>query len=271
MADIPRTYPQGVPCWIDLTQPDVNAAMRFYGGLLGWTFTNAMPPDAAGSYMIAKLNGEDAAALAPGESSAGWLSYIACDDADATAEAITRAGGIIVDAPEDAGPGGRTATCDDPQGARFRLWQARRRLGAQAVNVPGGWNFTDLVTADAGQAMRFYGEVFGWQVSDDLGAGMIRLPGYGDFLASTVDPDIFERQHFAPAGFADVIAGLAPADGDPAWRTRFTVADRDATAQQAADLGGIVVSATETEWTREAVIEDPQGARFIVSQFDAPD
>jgi hypothetical protein len=28
-----RTYPQGVPCWIDTQQADVDAAVAFYGGL----------------------------------------------------------------------------------------------------------------------------------------------------------------------------------------------------------------------------------------------
>ena len=33
-----RTYPHGVTCWIDVEQPDIDAAQAFYGGLLGWEF-----------------------------------------------------------------------------------------------------------------------------------------------------------------------------------------------------------------------------------------
>ncbi len=33
-----RTYPDGVPCWVDTVQPDVGAAITFYGALFGWTF-----------------------------------------------------------------------------------------------------------------------------------------------------------------------------------------------------------------------------------------
>ncbi|MFE1665667.1 VOC family protein [Microbacterium sp. P02] len=270
MAGMTRTYPQGVPCWVDLNQSDLDGAMRFYGGLFGWSSSNAMPPDAPGAYMIATLDGQDAAALAPGEGGDGWVSYIACDDADQTAAAIARAGGTIVDPPEDAGPGGRAATCLDPQGAGFRLWQARRRPGAQAVNEPGAWNFSDLATPDAEQAMRFYRDVFGWVVSPELGAGMVRLPGYGDFLASGPDPDIHRRQEFAPEGFDDVIAGLSPADSEARWWIRFAVADRDESADRARSLGGMVTSVTDTDWTREAVIEDPQGAAFIISQLVVP-
>jgi predicted enzyme related to lactoylglutathione lyase len=76
-----------------------------------------MPPDAPGSYLIATLDGHDVAAIAPMDPDEGpaWRTYVACDDADATAEAVARAGGAVVWGPVDAGPGGRTATCADPE------------------------------------------------------------------------------------------------------------------------------------------------------------
>lgn len=61
-----RRYPAGVPCWIDTEQPDPQAATRFYGALFGWTFEDAMPPGAPGSYLIAKLGGLDVAAIGTG-------------------------------------------------------------------------------------------------------------------------------------------------------------------------------------------------------------
>jgi hypothetical protein len=82
----------------------------------------------------------------------------------------------------------------DPEGIEFSIWQARRRLGAQVVNQPGAWNFSDLHTTDPKAAIAFYEEAFGWQV-DDLGfATLIRRPGYGDHLEATVDPGIRARQ-----------------------------------------------------------------------------
>ena len=50
-------YPAGVPSWIDLTQPDVQAASAFYGGLFGWTFEDRMPADGPYHYLIARLDG----------------------------------------------------------------------------------------------------------------------------------------------------------------------------------------------------------------------
>jgi predicted enzyme related to lactoylglutathione lyase len=268
-----RRYPHGVPSWVDVTQIDLEGARAFYGGLFGWELTDAMPPDAPGAYLIATLDGHDAAAIAPADSGdTAWRTYVACDDADATASAVREAGGRVLVAPEDAGPGGRTATCADPQGAMFHLWQARSRLGAQVANAPGAWNFSILHSGDPDAVLPFYASVFGWAVDPELGAGMIRVPGYGDHLAATVDPHIHDRQEFAPPGFADVVAGVAAADSEQTgWQVTFTVADRDESAATAERLGATVLSSSQNEWTRDAVIRDPQGAVLTVSQFTPPE
>jgi predicted enzyme related to lactoylglutathione lyase len=269
-VDDQRTYPHGVPCWVDSEQQDLEEADRFYGAVFGWRFEDAMPPGAPGHYLIATLDGHDVAALAPGSGEARWNTYIACDDADDTADAVVSAGGTLVSAPQDAGPGGRAATCADPEGAFFRLWQARRRLGAQLVNAPGTWNFSDLHTAAPERALAFYAEVFGWEQDASVGGGMLRLPGYGDHLAATVDPHIHERQAAAPPGFADVVAGWSVTDPGSGWHVRFAVADRDRTVETAERHGAVVLSASDTAWTREAVVRDPQGAELTLSQFTPP-
>ncbi|WP_138757920.1 VOC family protein [Modestobacter altitudinis] len=269
-----RSYPHGVTCWIDSEQPDLEAAGRFYRGLFGWTLTDAVPPDAPGSYLIATLDGQDVAALGPGTgSTATWNTYVAVDDADATAAAVAAAGGTVLAPPADAGPGGRAAACADPQGAEFGLWQARRRLGAQLTNAPGTWNFSDLHTPDRDAAMAFYTSLFGWLAVDMAqGAGtMLQVPGYGDHLAATVDPGIHERQAAAPPGFADVIGSLVVTADEPAhWHVTFTVADRDDSVATAGRLGATVLRSADELWTRNALLRDPQGAEFTVSQFTPP-
>lgn len=290
----PKTYPDGVTSWIDTEQRDLEAAQRFYGGLFGWTFTEATPPGAPVRYVVAQRDGLDVAGLSgqagPGAStvagaqdegavdegrqgsSSTWNTYVAVSDADAAAARVRASGGRVLEAPSDAGEAGRTAVCADPAGVTFRLWQARRRPGAQAVNVPGSWNFSDLHAGDPAASASFYTEVFGWAF-DDLGfASMIRRPGYGDHLEATTDPDIRGRQKefAAPPGFEDAIGWLAPAgEGEtPHWHVSFTVADRDAAAAAVERLGGAVLSREDTEWTKTALVEDPQGARLTISQFD---
>lgn len=271
-----RTYPHGATCWVDTGQPDVDAASRFYAGLFGWELTDATPPEAPGAYLIARLDGKDVAAIGPTSADvASWNTYVAVDDADATAAAVEDGGGAVVDPPAEAGPAGRAATVVDPAGVRFHLWQARRRLGAQYVNGPGGWVFSDLLVPDRVAAMAFYRPLFGWRGVDlpRGGGSMLQLPGYGDHLAATVDPDIHERQASAPEGFADVTAGFAEigADDVPRWHVTFSVADRDEGAATAERLGATVVSTSENPWTRDAVLRDPQGAVLSISQFAPQD
>jgi uncharacterized protein len=271
----PRTYPEGVSSWVDVEVPDLEVAQAFYGGLFGWEFENAAPEGSPVPYVVARLDGRDVAGLAEyagGESA--WNTYVAADDVDAAAARVTAAGGLVEHGPADAGSHGRYAACRDPFGVRFRLWQAGDRLGAQLVNAPGTWTFSDLHAADPAAATAFYTSVFGWSV-DDLGfASMIRRPGYGDHLAATSDPGIHERQAgvSAPPGFADAIGWLAPAQPDeqPHWHVSFAVADRDATAADAERLGGTVLGSSDTDWTREALVRDPAGAVFTASQFTPP-
>ena len=231
----------------------------------------------AGCEVFHDLGGKDVAAIGPAESGAGaeWNTYIAVDDADAAAASVHAAGGTTILDPVDAGPGGRLAGCADPRGARFRLWQPRRRLGAQVVNAPGSWNFSDLHTSDPGAAVEFYAPLFGWEFNDVGFATMIRRPGYGNHLEATVDPGIRDRQAgvTAPPGFEDAIAWLVPLADRTAdrWHVSFTVASRDESATLAEKLGARVVSSEDTEWTKTALVRDPQGAVFTLSQFTPPE
>src|ERR1700738_2144037 len=66
-----RTYPAGVTRWVDTKHPDVDAARHFYAGLFGWTFTDAVPADVPGTYLIASLDGAVVAAIRPPKPAAG--------------------------------------------------------------------------------------------------------------------------------------------------------------------------------------------------------
>jgi predicted enzyme related to lactoylglutathione lyase len=284
MADthLNRTYLHGVPSWIDLETHDVDAALAFYGDLFGWKFTEKLPPGAPGRYVIASQDGTDATSVAaiatPDEGFDGevaWHTYLAVDDIAATAARVDELGGRVSSPPEAVGPpgqpAGRMARIVDPQGAPSRLWQAGTRPGAQAVNAPGTWNFSNLLTPDVDRALQFYGPLLGWVRSDDLGAGMARVPGYGDHLARTVDPGIHERQEHVPPGFADVVAGVVRADGPARWSVAFAVADRDGSAEQAERAGATVLATEDSEWSKATTIRDPFGAGLVLAQFDPPE
>ena len=48
-------YIPGVPCWVDSSHPDPEAAARFYGDLFGWEIEDVMPEGADSSYLIGRI------------------------------------------------------------------------------------------------------------------------------------------------------------------------------------------------------------------------
>jgi predicted enzyme related to lactoylglutathione lyase len=272
-------YIPGVPCWVDATEPDPQAAVAFYGGLFGWDFEDAMPPDAESRYFMARIRGKNVAAVGSsppgGPPMAVWNTYIAVANADESAAKAREAGGTVLMEPFDVMDAGRMAVLADPEGAAFCVWQARGSQGAELVNEHGTVNFNGLNTRDAESAKAFYGSVFGWRtLSLGPGVEMWTLPGYGDHLAER-DPELRERvrESGGPAGFEDVVAAITPIPADqedtPAhWNVTFAVDDADAIAATAAELGGTVIAPPfDAPWVRMTVIADPQGATFIASKF----
>src|SRR5437763_16412985 len=90
-------YIPGVPCWIDTSQPDPEAALAFYTGLFGWEFENMMPEGSEGTYFIGRIRNGDVAAVGPipegAPPTAMWNPYVWVDSADATATIAREAGG----------------------------------------------------------------------------------------------------------------------------------------------------------------------------------
>ena len=266
-------YPPGVPCWVETLQPDPRAALDFYGPLFGWEFAGPgpMPGHLPGEYFVARVKGRDVAGIgslpdvgAPPLPS--WNTYVRADSADAAVERATAAGGSLLAGPLDAPPAGRLAVLLDPADAAFCVWEAHAREGAQLVNEPGSWAMSSLHTTDPEGAKAFYGSLFGWQPEPfgppDAHVTLWRLPGYVGG----------ESQQPVPR---DLVAVMAPT-GDAAaavpthWNVNLWVADTDATVEQAAARGGqIVAPAFDTPGFRNAVVADPQGAVFSISQLTA--
>lgn len=292
-------YVPGVPCWVDASEPDPDAAIDFYGGLFGWQFEDAMPPSSEGRYFIARceatsssifntlgelLSGDVAAVRSipdAAPATAIWNTYFWVDSADGVESKVRDAGGRVVIEPFDFMDACRLAVFTDPEGAAFGVWEAKQHKGARLVNDPGSLVLNGLNTRDVEAARSFYGSVFGWQTLDiGAGAEMWTLPGYGDYL-ERYHPDLRKQMAAAgaPQGFEDVVASINPiADDQPDtpahWSVTFAVDDADATAAKTTELGGTVIVppfdapwSTATYTIRVTVLGDPQGAMFIASKF----
>jgi uncharacterized protein len=191
----------------------------------------------------------------------------------------------VLQEPFDVFDAGRMATCADPSGAAFSVWQANRHRGAQLLNEPNTWTWGTLLTRDVEGSASFYQAVFGWerftfdlgdQGPGDDGSVVLRLPGYGRFL-EVADPVLVQRlaDFGAPEGFADAIGGMMPMPSTlppgtpPHWMVSFAVDDADAIADAAAKLGGkVLVQPFDRGPVWMAVLQDPQGATFGAGQFD---
>jgi hypothetical protein len=271
-------YIPGVPCWVDTSQPDPEAALPFYRELFGWGFDDAMPEESEARYFMATIRGGAVAGIGPipdaAPPMAAWNSYVAVASADESAAKARDAGGTVLMEPFDVMDAGRMAVIADPEGAVFCIWQAKENIGAEVVNEHGSLNFNGLATRDPEGAKAFYGAVFGWDILPLPAGPMWTLPGYGDHLEEKT-PGLRDQmaQMGAPEGFIDVVAALTPISADddetpPHWSVTFAVDDANATAKRAEALGGeILAGPMDAPWTRIAVIKDPQGAIFIAGQF----
>src|SRR4030095_1751806 len=93
-------YIPGVPCWIDTSQPDPDAALPFYSRLFGWKFEDVMAPGAPGRCFMAAVRALDVAAVGSipegAPQMATWNTYVWVESADETASKVRDAGGSVV-------------------------------------------------------------------------------------------------------------------------------------------------------------------------------
>jgi uncharacterized protein len=249
------SYAQGTPNWVDIQTADQDAAKAFYAGLFGWTYDDQPMPQGP-VYSMATLGGHPVAAIAPQSPemvAAGvppmWNTYLAVDSVDDAVGKVKAAGGTVAMAPFDVVDAGRMAFVIDPAGAGVALWQANQHVGATLVNEPGAVIWNELIT-DRPDVVAFYADVLGMTTSKtDMGDG--------EYTMFEVDGQ--------PVG-----GSMAPPmPGVPNhWHVYFAVADADATAAKATELGGglVVPEPFDTPVGRIAVISDPQGAVFSIIQ-----
>lgn len=123
-------------------------------------------------------------------------------------------------------------------------------------HLVGKFVWFELVTRDLARAKVFYGELFGWKISEmPMGKGSYTL---------------FEK------GPGPVGGAIAATEGRSRWASYLSVADVDASAARAVELGGQQVGAAVDVpgVGRMAEVRDPTGAAFHLfhaAEGDQPD
>ncbi len=252
------SHTPGTVCWIDLMTTDAAAAREFYGALFGWVFDESGPE--FGHYSVGHKDGHRAIGLGPippgQEMPAAWSVYFWTDDIDATATAITEAGGTLIMPPMDVGEPGHMTVAQDPTGAVFGVWQPKEHRGFQIINEPGAFAWSECNTPDADDAAAFYGKVFD-VTHQRLEGGM---------------PTTYYTLHKGEA----VVAGVLQmnehwAGVPPHWMVYLAVSDIDVSVEQVKTLGGkVAVMPFPTPYGRISIVTDPQGATFTLIQLTQP-
>ena len=117
-------YTTGTPCWTDVTSPDLDRTVSFYGGLFGWEAERDPRPEAGGYVMFTKEGKYVAAGSPPPRGAEGvpphWSTFIASDDVDATAKRVTRRGRDAADGADGCLRIGPHGACPGPGRRRLR-------------------------------------------------------------------------------------------------------------------------------------------------------
>ena len=100
-------------------------------------------------------------------------------------------------------------------GAVFSVWQAGHAPGAELVNEPGTWSWSELLTTDVEASKAFYGAVFGWAADDPRATARPVSTRSG-------------RSSGRSVGGMMQKPPMMPAEVPPFWAVYFAVADTDA-------------------------------------------
>ena len=206
------SYAPGAPSWADLTIPDLDAALTFYGGLFGWEFEDQ--GEEAGHYHQALKDGRRVAGIGPNQPGtppmAFWTTYLNGTDVDAHAREITAAGGNVAFGPLQVLEAGRMVAAQDPTGAMFGIWEPGEHKGAQLHDEHAALSWNELLTRDLEGAVRFYGSLFDFTFEPlpDEPEGYRVLKLGGDYVGGIWRTEEVPAQWVAYFKFDDVDAGF---------------------------------------------------------------
>lgn len=248
-------YTQGTPCWPQLISGKPEDAVVFYEKVLGWTLE--LEGD---GFFTARLDGKIVAGIMPpGESARDgwkrdeWLTFIAVDDAQESAQKFEGAGGKLHMQPMTVGDDdGVIFGGLDPAGANVWFWQARDQFGAELVNQPGTVIWNEYNANSLPEDLRFYQDVLGVQWKKDG-------EGADAYYSILVD--------------GKMVAGAQDKKTpQPSWVSYFAVSSLDDALASVDLVGGKVVVPTMDvpDLGQMAGIEDSGGA-FLMLMQPSPD
>jgi uncharacterized protein len=242
--------------WYEHLTSDVQATIAFYSEVVGW---KTQPFGEEGAYtMWVGSQGPLGGVMALGgdvpkvAARPHWMAHVQVDDVDATAALAKKLGGKVWKEPTDIPTVGRFAVIADPQGASISMFRPNAAMTLHDPSKEGEFCWNELITSDSAAGFRFYSQLFGWKVLEDMDMGPMgtyRIYGLGETRLG---------------GMMNCPQGTPM---PPAWIFYVSTNDLDAAIGRATRKGGKVMNGPmEVPGGRIAQLADPQGAAFALHQ-----
>jgi hypothetical protein len=239
--------------WHELLTNDTAGAAAFYPKVVPWrTAPSSMPGYTIWMAGQTQIGGLQALPAEGGATPPHWLIYVGTPNVDSTCSQAQGLGARIVKPPGDIPNVGRFAVLSDPQGATFAVFTPGGGPPPGAAPSQGSFSWHELATTDVAAAVRFYGQLFGWNkgAAHDMGAMGV-------------------YQIFRHAG--EQVGGMCNVRGPstaPSWLSYVHVADSGRAVAAAKSAGGRLLHGPMEvpggSWI--AMMMDPQGGTFAVQE-----
>ncbi len=243
--------------WHEHLTRDPKAAIAFYTEVVGW---KTQPFGDDGHYImwvgsqgplggVMELPAEAAKMGAPPH----WMGHVMVDDVDKRVALVKKLGGKVYKEPEDIPTVGRFAIIADPQGAALSLFKPTAEMTLHDVAKEGEFCWNELMTSDSAAAARFYGELCGWKVVEEMDMGPM-----GTYRIFGIGADRLGGMMTTPKG------NPMP----PAWLYYTETSNLDAAIGRATKKGAKVMNGPMDVpgGGRIAQLMDPQGSVFALHQ-----
>jgi len=239
--------------WHELLTNDTAGAAAFYPKVLPWrTAPSSMPGYTIWMAGQTQIGGLMALPSEAGSTPPHWLVYVGTPNVDSTCSQAQGLGARVVKPPADIPNVGRFAVLSDPQGATFAVFTPGGGPPPGGAPAQGTFSWHELATTDVAEAVRFYGQLFGW------------TKGPGHDMGSMGIYQLFQHGGTQVGGICNV-QGPSTA---PSWLSYVHIADcgRAVAAGKAAG-GRLLHGPMEVpggSWI--AMMMDPQGGAFAVQE-----
>lgn len=252
------TTNEGRFVWYENMTRDVPAAMAFYSDVVGWK----TQPFGEGAHPYVMWVGSQGPLggvmqLPDGLEKRGvpphWIAYVEVKDVDATAARARELGGKVHKEPEDIPTVGRFAVIADPQGATIAVFKPAEAMTLHDPAKDGEFCWNELLTSDSVAASRFYSELFGWKILEEMDMGPMgtyRIFGVGE------------------TRLGGMMATPPGAPMPPMWIYYASTSDLDGAIGRATGKGAKVMNGPMEVpgGGRIAQLMDAQGAAFALHQ-----